>query len=189
MIVTPDYGYTSFVSGIVWVIVLVGVLAFGLAVFRHSGERKVGSKHGYFYIMSFLALVALYWAFADIGRLVLSKMMDKLPYYLASNYTRDFSLRISTIIVALPIFVFHWAGANPKDKEKIDHEGRRTFSMAVMILAGTVTLIGGTRLVYETVNSVLGVVTTSPLEMILPYVLPAAVLWVWNYKIWKSVAI
>jgi len=162
------------------------------ALFR---PREKGEKRGwdlYYYIVIFISIALLFWAISDLGRVWLEQLWNTGTsyYYQASRsdiFLRRISLRLSTLLVALPIFAFHYTKATLKKDEELDYHSRKTYAMMVLILSSLVVLGCGTGLVYQGMNFALGVSEkpTQALAFFIPYTISGLMVWVMHYRIWQ----
>ncbi|KKU99425.1 MAG: hypothetical protein UY33_C0032G0019 [Candidatus Amesbacteria bacterium GW2011_GWA1_48_9] len=93
-------------------------------VFRPKGQAGDEGRDAYFYIVAFLGLVILFWAAADLGRVILEQQWVTDIYWRGrqDETLRKVSLRLATILVTLPVFAFHWFKASMKSGEEMDQE-------------------------------------------------------------------
>lgn len=162
-------------------------------IFRGRGER--GENHGkdaYFYVVCFLGLAMLVWGLADCFRLVLSQWWTEgypaafpLSY---ESYIKQIAMRLSVIVVSLPVYAFHWARVMNKSGVERDAGSRRMYLGAVLIISLAVVLSVGTWLVYQGFLLVLGAGSTrgSELAFALPYTVTAAIVWTWHFGLWRE---
>ena len=59
--------------------------------------------------------------------------------------------------------------------------------MIMMVFSGLIVLACATNLVYMVVSFVMGVSSSTTIEVILPYGLLAILIWGWHYGVWKKV--
>lgn len=169
---------------------------------RHGSETKKRITDSYFYFMAFVAILVLYWGVADLFRVILEKwwvggVSSSTSYYRyqATNYAqeqwlRGLSLRVSAILVSLPIWFFHWHKAISKAKEEIDEVGKKSYAFAIVLIMGLSSigmLIGA---LYLGVNALLGITLSGDekqsLAFLLPYSIGALALWLSHWKIWHE---
>jgi cell division protein FtsW (lipid II flippase) len=96
---------------------------------------------------------------------------------------------MSAIVVALPLFAFHWHKASNKSRAEMDWESRKTYTMAVLIISTVIMLVVGIWLVYNGFNAILGVADSymkQQLAYALPYAVTAVGVWLWHMKIWQG---
>ena len=175
-------------------LVVVGAVLYAVFRGREHGEHKGGGKDAYFYIVCFLALMPLFWGVADLGRVILEDKWDTRTYYSYSSRSaeddlRRVSMRMSAIVVALPLFAFHWHKASSRKKEETDWDSRKTYTMGVLIVSTLLVLVVGIWLVYHGFNAVLGVATQdvkAQMAYALPYAATAAGVWLWHIRLWQG---
>ncbi|OGD02969.1 hypothetical protein A3D85_01760 [Candidatus Amesbacteria bacterium RIFCSPHIGHO2_02_FULL_47_9] len=172
---------------------ILGVVLY--AVFRPKEKSEGhGGKDAYFYIVMFLALMPLFWGVADLGRLGLEGVWDIRSSYTygqrsAEDQARRISLRMSAIVVALPVYVFHWYKAGSRKKEEMDWGSKRSYMVAVLILSLILVLTVGIWLVYQGFNALLGAVSRDVKQQVayaLPYAVVSAAVWGWHMKGWQE---
>lgn len=189
----------SLIFYLIFIALLIGAL---VALTRSgTGKRKFGD--GYFYFMAFIALMVLYWGAADLLRIILEKWWlggitgssrgyyyGQSPTYANEQWLRGISLRISAVLVSLPIWFFHWHKAINKAKEEVDEVGKRAYSFAVVLIMGLSSIGMMIGALYLGVNSLLGItLSTSEKQSfayLLPYSLGALVLWWAHWQIWHA---
>ena len=194
-------------------LIFLGVIVFGVvglvAIFGKPGSAaKRRFSDGYFYFMAFVTLMVLYLALADLARLILEKwwlggISPNTSTYVYSGYVpsrslvntqeqwlRGLSLRVSAILVSLPIWFFHLHKAIAKSKEEIDESGKRAYSFAFVLVMGLSSigmLIGA---MYLGVNAMLGITLSlgekQALAYLLPYSIGALTLWWVHWKMWHE---
>lgn len=166
-----------------------------------DGKRKFGD--GYFYFMAFVALMVLYWGVSDLWRIIFEKwwvggVSPSTGYYgygaSASNsyeqWLRGLSLRISSILVSLPIWFFHWHKATSRPKEEMDEAGKKAYSFVVVLFTSLFSigmLIGAA---YLGINALLGITLSTAekksLAFLLPYSIGALTLWLTHWRVWHA---
>ena len=187
--------------GAIIVIVAVVISALRRPV-NKDNMRKFGD--GYFYFMAFVALFVIYWGAADLIRIILEKAWlggitpgydsynyySNTPNYAYEQWLRGISLRVSAVLVAFPIWFFHWHKATSRPKEEVDVSGKRAYTFAVVLVMGLSSigmLIGA---MYLGINSLLGITLSSgeiqALAYLLPYSVGALGLWYFHWKIWHA---
>lgn len=190
----------QFLIGLVAVLAIIGVLI--SEVVRPGKDKAKKFGDGYFYFMAFVALLVLYWGVADLFRIILEKVWigGITPRYVDYGYAntsyayetwlRGISLRVSAILVAVPIWLFHWHKATSKAKEEMDIAGHQTYLFAVVIVMGLSSigmLIGA---LYFGVNAMLGISLSDDefetFAYLLPYSLGAVGLWWAHWRIWQA---
>jgi hypothetical protein len=186
------------VISIVLVLVIIAAVLFLVFKPKEKGENQ--GRDAYFYLVSFISLALLYWALSDLVRVWLSEAWgvgnrSYYSYYGGGNTyqqdtLRNISLRLSTIMVALPVYIFHWYKAIMKKREEWDVQSRKSYCLGVLVLTSLMILGGGTGMVYQATNSMLGVSSSAAesLAWLIPYTLSAAGLWVVHFKFWREVS-
>lgn len=173
-------------------ILIVGGIAY--LIFRpkdHDIDHQ-SLKDAYFFFIAFIGLWVVFWAVSDFIRVVLEENVFRSSlstystrYYVTNSdaYLRKISLRVSTFLVAFPVYAFHWFKANFKPEESTDIGHKRMYLIAVMILSALLTLGTGTALVYMLINAILGVISSSNNELayLIPYSIAGAVVWVAHF--------
>lgn len=191
-------------SGIIVLMVVLAIFVLAgiglVSIVKKPGEEnKKRFKDTYFYFMALVALFVLYWGVADLLRVILDKWWTGgvasnttryISTYSQEQWLRGLSLRVSAILVSLPIWFFHWHKAVAKAKEEVDEAGLRAYSFIVVLVMGLSSigmLIGA---LYLGVNALLGIALNTgekhTLAMLLPYSLGALVLWWTHWKIWHE---
>jgi len=184
----------SFFSMMMVLVILGGV---GYMILHRSGksDNPNNGRDAFFYIIAFLTLMPLFWAIADLFRVVLEQLwgsgsssynygVRNTSYYYEQS-VKKISMRLATLVVALPVYAFHWFKANSRSKEEMDIASRKTYTMAVLILSTILILTMGTWLVYQGFNSMMGLNTMQGTEMAfaLPYTVMALAVWLGHYRI------
>lgn len=161
-----------------------------------------GMKRAYFYIFSFITLGILFFGVADLIRVLLeygsrnsTMAQDAYRYsyssYSQESFTRNVSFRLATIIVTLPIWLFHWFHLLGNIKKLQDpRELRLTFkthkSYLYLILGLTLItiIIFGIWFVYQILNFVLGASTLRLRDFAAPLGYTVTSLIVFGYHFW-----
>jgi hypothetical protein len=178
---------SGILSGVITILVVGGIV---YLIFRPKGDNNHKDlKDAYFYFISFVGLMFVFWAVADFIRVVLEQNVFSPAYtysYYSANsdaYLRKISLRISTFIVAFPVYAFHWFKANFKPEEKVDKRHKRMYLIAVLISTAVLTLGTGVGLVYSLMNFILGVSVSSNTELayLIPYSFVSIGVWAIHY--------
>jgi hypothetical protein len=188
-------------------LVFLGLIVFAIvglvAIFGRQGSTtKRKFSDGYFYFMAFISLMVLYWGLADLVRVILEKWWvggisatSSYRYVGAVNYAqeqwlRGLSLRVSAILVSLPMWFFHLHKAVSKSKEEVDESGKRAYSFAFVLVMGLSTigmLIGS---LYLGMNAILGITLSSGekqgLAFLLPYSIGSLLLWWIHWRMWHE---
>jgi len=187
-------------------LIFLGVLVFAvigfITIFRpgSSAKKKIGD--GYFYFMAFVSMMVLYWGLSDLVRIILEKVWlggispsTNYRYsgsvtYAQEQWLRGLSLRVSAIMVSLPMWFFHLHKAINKSKEEIDALGKKAYSYAFVLVMGLASigmLIGA---LYLGVNALLGISLSTGEKQSLAYLLPYSVgslsLWWVHWKMWHA---
>jgi len=182
----------------VMTLAVIGVILY--AIFRPRAKSEQHGKDAYFYIVAFVVLMPLFWGVADMGRLMLQQAWGLgQPSYVYSSVRssgsyeanlRAISLRMSTIVVALPLFVFHLWKPSSRKREDMDWSSRKAYSLAVLLLATLMVLVTGIWLVYQGFNFALGVPGTDAKEQlayVLPYATASLAVWGYHMRMWRAV--
>lgn len=160
-----------------------------------------GMKRAYFYIFSFITLGILFFGVADLIRVLLeygsrnsgvSQDMYRYSYgYTQESFTRNVSFRLATIIVTLPIWLFHWFHLLGNIKKLQDpRELRLTFkthkSYLYLILGLTLItiIIFGIWFVYQILNFILGASSLQLRDFAAPLGYTLTSLAVFSYHFW-----
>jgi hypothetical protein len=157
-----------------------------------GGENKHKFSDAYFYFMSFVSLIVIYGALADLARIILSRWWvdSTLMRSSTDQWLRWLSLRISAVLVALPVWFFHWHKATTKPKEEVDETSKRSYAFAFVIVMGLSGLGMTIGAAYLGVNALLGIALTTvekqALAFALPYSLGALFLWFTHWKMWHA---
>lgn len=181
-----------------WPIIVIYLLVRKDASTQEGGEVVMSlAKRGYFYVMSFIMLLILYWALADFLHLIFSSVSGTTSTYLLNAYKRDLSLRLSAVIVTLPLWLFHWSKAISKPESTLNLasrlnilKGQRSYLLVVLGLFGLLFLVFGTVLVYQMINYLLGVSNQTIKELGVPlgYGLLAGIIWLYHYLQFQKVS-
>ncbi|KKU55617.1 hypothetical protein A3H89_00805 [Candidatus Amesbacteria bacterium RIFCSPLOWO2_02_FULL_48_11] len=160
-------------------------------VFRPKGQAGDEGRDAYFYIVAFLGLVILFWAAADLGRVILEQQWVTDIYWRGrqDETLRKVSLRLATILVTLPVFAFHWFKASMKSGEEMDQSSRKNYAVTVLVLSSLVVLGAGTGLVYQGLNSLLGVGEGDYRiwAYLVPYATTGVLVWLTHFRVWQGV--
>lgn len=131
-----------------------------------------GIKRAYFYIFSFITLGILFFGVADLIRVILdfnllgsqTENFGRSYLHTRDSFTRNVSFRLATIIVALPIWFFHWMHLEdnlPKIQDpyelKITFRTYKSYLYLVSGISLAVIIIFGIWFVYQLLNLLLGV--------------------------------
>ena len=182
------------------VILVIGGIAYLIFRPRENEIDHESMKNTYFFFISFVGLMVVFWAIADFIRVVLeqnvftsSTSRISYGYYApsADAYLRKISLRISTFLVAFPVYAFHWYKASFKPTERTDKKHKAMYLIAVLILSALLTLGTGTGLVYMLINSILGVSSSSNRELayLIPYSFAGAAVWLTHFLSYRKMDI
>lgn len=168
-------------------------------IFRKRGNGGINWHHAYYYLVSFITLGILFWAVPDLIRLLLEKYVfietTSSTYYSLSRsssqniFLKRISIRLSAIIVAFPVWGFHWMKANPPYPEKINQKSKKAYSLSVVIVTMIFMLIAWPYLLYTLISKFLGVSDSNINEILsfsIPYTFTATFLWLTHFKIWKG---
>jgi hypothetical protein len=173
----------SLLSGVM-MLVIVGVVLY--LIFRPKASGA--GKDAYYYIISFMALVLLYWAAADVVRVILERLWNSGTYYGGdlSTILQKISLRLSTFVVGFPVWAFHWYKAVMKKEADIDISSRKSYATAILFISTLIILGAGTGLVYQGFNALLGIGKDAEktLAYLIPYTALAVGMWLMHYKMW-----
>lgn len=203
------FGFSS-IGGITGLLAPICVLILYLATKDDSsiesneeGDTMAhGMKRAYFYIFSFITLGILFFGIADLIRVLLeygSKTSTSYGYGYGYSYqesfTRNVSFRLATIIVTLPIWLFHWTHILGNLKKLQDpHDLRLTFkahkSYLYLILGLTLItiIVFGIGFVYQILNFILGASTVQLRNFAAPlgYTVTAVAMFVYHYWLLRS---
>ena len=188
----------------------IAVLVFYLATKHDEGieyeEEDIlaqGIKRAYFYIFSFIALGILFFGIADLIRVFLDfnwggptfETFGRTLSLTKDSFSRNVSFRLATIIVALPIWFFHWSYlANNLTKVEDPHDLRITFRThkSYLYLVSGITLgiiiIFGIYFVYQFLNLLLGVSDIKIKSFAAPvgYALTALATFIYHFTLLKA---
>lgn len=184
----------SMLSSVVWIVILGGA---AFLLFRNKGGGERRGWDAYFYIVAFITLGLLFWAVADLVRIGLEGLWEKST---AINYAygrvvstssstelRRITMRLATILVALPIWAWHFFKTQHQPAAKQDLFSKKIYAGAVLFICTLLGLGMGSGMVYEVLNSIVGVSDGSEsLAYFIPYFAAAAGTWVWHYKLWQE---
>lgn len=187
----------SMFSMIVPILIIGSILFF---IFRNRDKGENVGKDAYYYVISFILVLVLYWALADLLRIVMEQMLgvnnsltrSYSGYYSSTSaqesLLRSVSLRLSAILVGFPIWAFHWYKASKKPAAEIDYHSRKSYSFVIMIMMALGVIGTSTGLVYQVMNAILGVSqdVSQAVSYLLPYATVGAGMWVGHYLVWKQ---
>jgi hypothetical protein len=159
------------------------------------------SKQIYFYFLSFVSLAVLWWAAADLISIFIEKFSyvgtsyygDQ--YYDYSNFNDRLALRLTAILIALPVYIFHWLKTSGDVfQSKLDEftEGqlgqRRWYSQIVMIFSGLMFLFFLTLILYEITKNILYFRGFSlfTLRTSVPYLVASSLVWLYHWSVFKD---
>ena len=135
------------------------------SVIRKRGGEGVNLQHAYYYLVSFITLGILFWAVSDLLRLLLKQyvFVDTTNYTTSYRYTptsqntflKGIAGRLAAMIVAFPIWGFHWMKANPTQPDEIDKKSRKSYALSVVVVTMIFILVGWPYLVYTMISKVL----------------------------------
>lgn len=198
----PRFDPFAFVGPLIGVIVLVLLIAGTFLILRALFSRGTTSqkldsvKRGYYYLISFITLSVLFFAVSDLLSLILFTFFStgSSPQYSYDTFARGIALRTATVIVALPVYFYHWLAALKRtetpDEEIRNYEIRekRGYTQVVMVLSTLSLLIFGVRFVYILLLFGLGVsgVTLAEFSGAVAYALPAFAIWMYHLKVLKE---
>lgn len=191
----------SLVALVLVIVVITGALR------RPGKDNMKRISDGYFYFMAFVALMVMYWGAADLIRVILEKWWiggvsqvtsnyyynSTSPRFSGSSYAyeqwlRGVSLRVSALLVAVPIWYFHWHKATSRPKEEIDVTGKRAYTFAIVLVMGLSSIGMMIGALYLGMNAMLGISLSDneirSLTYLLPYSVGALALWTSHWKVW-----
>lgn len=168
---------------------VLGLLFYVVA--RKKGEERKGPRHAYFYLISFVTMGVMYWAAADMVRIAVTRT-SSLNYnygYYQEQQAKQVAARLAAIIVALPLWAFHWMKANPRRGEAVDLESKRGYALATVVVTMIIMLITWPFAIYYILTWAMGISETNLGEMIpslLAYAIPGTGLWWVHFKMWRG---
>ena len=185
----------SSISSLIFGIVPLAILGIIVYFFvKKGGGLAEGRKHAYFYLISFISLAILYWAISDLFRVVFGEWTDvssASSVYAREKLLRQIAGRLSAIVVAFPIWAFHWMKANPPKDKGLDYGSRKVYSLVVVFCLIIIMLITWSTLLYYVFTWALGVSDNS-LKEVLPgffaYAVNATGVWVWHFRMWRKIS-
>jgi hypothetical protein len=193
---TPYFNPMDFIGPLISLIILAFVVGlifiFVKAVFGGSkNESKYNSaRRGYYYLVSFITLCAVYFSFNELLSLVLTALADANPAgYSYDTFARAVALRTATLLVAIPVFAYHWMIANKKlsmeDQEVRQYEvnQRRSYVQLVLVIATLILLVVGARFLYLGLLLALGVSGTNLASFFYPLAYTLGTSFVWGYHL------
>lgn len=174
------------------VVLLLGLFLIGgvvYMVFKPRQRHGTEGRDGYFYIVGFIGLLVLCWGIGDLGRILLEGPLGIVNRYASSeSELRRVSLRLSALLVALPVWAFHWIKASSKTHELMDWFSRKVYATATLVISSLALLGFGSGLVYQGLNSALGIsMNKEAMSFFLPYSVVAFVVWILHFKIYREV--
>lgn len=190
----------SFMYGLIPLAIIAGIFYLIIKKRDTSGEG-VDLQHAYFYLVSFITLGILFWAVSDLLRLLLKQYVfiekvSSVSYYSYSSssynsFLKALAGRLAAIIVAFPIWGFHWMKANPPQPDDIDKRSRKSYALSVVVVTMIIILVGWPYLLYTLISKVLGVEDkniSNILASSIPYTISATILWFTHFRIWKKLS-
>lgn len=175
--------------------VLIGLLPLALIgllfylVIRKKGEERAGPKHAYYYLISFVTVAIMYWSAADLVRVAVTPVQSSSYKYVTvrEQKAKQVAGRLAGIMVALPLWVFHWMKANPGKGQPVDMESKKAYALAAAVCTMIVMLITWPFAVYYILTWAMGI-TESNLGEIIPsllaYAIPGTGLWWVHIRMW-----
>ena len=170
-------------------------------IIRKGGNEAGRMHHAYYYLISFISLAILFWAVSDLTRLLLkqfifidkgsSLVFNPLSTTAYNTFLKGISAKIAAIIVAFPVWGFHWMKANPPRPEEVDVKSRRTYSISIVVITMIIMLIGWPFLIYTVISKVLGVEdrnVSDILSTFIPYTISATALWLMHFIMWRKIS-
>ncbi len=134
-----------------------------------------GFKRGYFFVFSFITLGILFFGIADFIRVILNynwggaaptvarSYYSSYSSYSSDSFTRDVAFRLATIIVALPIWFFHWfhisenlSKITDSTELKITFRTYKSYLYLVMGINLAIIIVFGIWFVYQLLSFLLG---------------------------------
>jgi len=182
----------SSVTGVLWGLVPLGIIGFLFyLVSRKKGETRMGPKHGYFYLISFITVVIMYWSVADMVRIAVTKTTSSSYNYSYSQEqkVKQVAGRLAAIFVAFPLWAFHWMKANPGKGQPVDTDSKKAYALATVICTMIVMLITWPFAVYYVLIWAMGVTESNIGELIpslLAYAIPGTGLWWVHFRMWRG---
>lgn len=161
-----------------------------LVIRKKPEGQKTGPRLAYFFLVSFITLGMMYWAIGDMVRL-LTDTSTTVSYRSTSaeeQMLRGVAGRLAVIMVALPLWAFHWFKANPKKGLPTDDEAKKAYALAVVICTMLVMLVTWPLAIYYLLTWVMGVAETSWVETIptaLTYAVLGLLLWGLHFGMWR----
>lgn len=153
----------------------------------------------YFQIASFLLLVVVWWSFADLSRLFFERLVG-FPEAGSSSYggdyyregtfkahpsdlerfSRQLSVRVSALLVALPLFLYHYLQAGRRGVHK-------TYYAVITFLSGGATVVTLVLFVRMVVEVLVGLRLDHELmSQALPYLLASGAIWIYHFRLFKN---
>lgn len=205
----------SRIGGITGFIAPICVLILYLATKEESsiesnGEDTMahGMKRAYFYIFSFITLGILFFGVADLIRVLLEygsessrQTMESIKGYGSSynysqaSFTKNVSFRLATIIVTLPIWLFHWTHLlgnlkklqDPRDI-RLTFKAHKIYLYLILGLTLITIIVFGIWFVYQILNIILGATTFEMRAFAAPlgYTATAIAVFVYHYVVLRS---
>lgn len=163
-------------------------------------------RYGYFYALSFVSLLVLAWASADLIKMALEAIFPKYPYLDSSPISdyrsypslvtaRGFSLRFAALLVAFPVFLVHWLKTSgdvfrSKLEEFTESElSRRRGYCQIVLIFFSIHIFGYLTWIFSTILNDL--LTSSEIKLAnlttpIPYFLVSLVLWVYHWRVLRD---
>lgn len=200
------------ISLIIFVLVLgLLVLLINFVFGGVKGHNKIDSvKRGYYYLISFITLAVIYFSFSDLLSLIMTSVANSMgwlnpqtgygmdavyrssynPYtYSYESFARALALRAATLIVAIPVFAYHWATASKEitteDQELRAYEvaERKKYLQIILTISTIILLVVGVRFIYLVLLLALGVSGSTLQEFVTPCAYTVSTLSVWYYHL------
>ena len=186
------------------IIILIAYLALRSeegAEYSEEGILGQGAKRAYFFIFSFITLGVLFWGVADLIRVILeynwtgAEVGRSYIRYSPDSFTRSVALRLASVIVALPIWFFHWYNLSehfPKSEETADFKITfKTFKNYLYLISGltlAIVLVFGIWFVYQGLAFFLGAsnITVGSFAAPVGYTTVALVAFIYHFSVLRG---
>ncbi len=194
-------GPSDFTGPMIILVISVLIIAGGFMLLKlllggGTATQKIESaKRGYYYLVSFITLSVVFFAASDMLNLILTVVFGTTQYgYTYDTFARSIALRAATLIVTLPVYVYHWVAASKRVENEDDEvrnfelKERKGYAQIVLVFSTLILLVFGVRFVYILLLFGLGVSGTqlSDFSSPLSYTLGIISIWAYHLKVLKE---
>jgi hypothetical protein len=170
------------------VIFPIGVMVLVLyLITKKSHPDSGGPKHSIYYLMSFVTLLVLYWAVCDLIRIIFNNGLLSVTNSFSDLFFHQVEWRLASILVALPLWAFHFMKAFPPKNFPVDLGSRKVYALAVTLCSVFIIIPGWIIILYSLM--LIGMRESLWVDLILSissYITIATLLWLVHFKMWKK---